>query len=77
METKLTLPTLRAHNETSLEEIGTPPRQGLKLPSQDDIERAAKADFDNQKKYDNAYDRKKGFYAGVLWLFEVLKQQQA
>lgn len=43
------------------------------VPSDEDIKQAALADYQSQKKYDNAYDRQKGFISGVRWLLAVLK----
>lgn len=34
----------------------------------DKIKEAAKADYDKQTKYDNSYDRQKGFVEGVKWM---------
>lgn len=36
------------------------------------IKQAAKEDYQNQTKYDNAYDRQKGFIAGVKWLMKLI-----
>lgn len=43
-------------------------------PSKDSIEQASQADYSKQTKWDNAYDRKKGFQAGVKWVLDSLKQ---
>lgn len=43
-------------------------------PSKDSIEKVSQADYANQTKWDNAYDRKKGFQAGVKWVLDSLKQ---
>jgi hypothetical protein len=34
---------------------------------------AAKEDYDKQTKYDNAYDRQKGFIEGAKWVISRLK----
>lgn len=38
-----------------------------------EIKQAAKEDYDKQTKYDNAYDRQKGFIEGVKWAMKRLK----
>ena len=38
-----------------------------------EIKQAAKEDYDRQTKYDNAYDRQKGFIEGVKWTTKWLK----
>lgn len=38
-----------------------------------EIKRAAKKDYDKQTKYNNAYDRQKGFTEGVKWTIKWLK----
>ena len=43
------------------------------IPSDEEIKDAASIDYQQQKKYDNAYDRQKGFQSGVKWLLSVLK----
>jgi len=43
------------------------------VPSEEEINQAASIDYKNQKTYDNAYDRQKGFISGVRWLLSVLK----
>jgi len=43
------------------------------IPSDEEIKQASLADYQQQKKYDNAYDRQKGFYSGVKWVLSVLK----
>jgi hypothetical protein len=43
------------------------------IPSEEEINNAAVIDYQQQKKYDNAYDRQKGFQSGVKWLLSVLK----
>jgi hypothetical protein len=43
------------------------------IPSEEDVKNAALVDYKNQTKYDNAYDRQKGFISGVRWLLSVLK----
>ncbi len=43
------------------------------IPSDEEIKEASLLDYQNQKKYDNAYDRQKGFQSGVKWLLSVLK----
>jgi hypothetical protein len=43
------------------------------IPSDEEIKEAASKDYKQQTKYDNAYDRQKGFHAGVKWLLSVLK----
>jgi len=41
--------------------------------SDEEIEQAANDDYRKQTKYDDGYDRKKGFKAGVKWMLSVLK----
>ena len=43
------------------------------VPSDEEIKQASFNDYQQQKKYDNAYDRQKGFQSGVKWLLSVLK----
>lgn len=43
------------------------------IPSDEEIKQASLNDYQQQKKYDNAYDRQKGFQSGVKWLLSVLK----
>lgn len=38
-----------------------------------EIKKAAKEDYDKQTKYDNAYDRQKGFVEGAKWVISRLK----
>jgi hypothetical protein len=38
-----------------------------------EIKQAAKEDYGRQRKYDNAYDRQKGFIEGVKWAIKRLK----
>lgn len=46
------------------------------IPNEEDINQAALNDYKNQKGYDNAYDRKKGFKSGVKWLSSILNSIQ-
>jgi hypothetical protein len=41
--------------------------------SDEEIEKAASDDYKKQTKYDDGYDRKKGFKAGVKWVMSILK----
>jgi hypothetical protein len=45
---------------------------GIFIP-EEEIKQAAKSDYDRQTKYDNAYDRQKGFIEGVKWAQNRLK----
>ena len=38
-------------------------------------EEAAKADFDKQKSFESAYDRRKGFMAGVQWAAQQMQKK--
>lgn len=38
-------------------------------------EDAAKADFDKQRSFDSAYDRRKGFMAGVQWAAQQMQKK--
>jgi hypothetical protein len=40
---------------------------------EEEIKQAAKEDYDRQRKYNNAYDRQKGFTEGVKWVMKRLK----
>jgi hypothetical protein len=40
-----------------------------------EIREAAKKDFADQKKYDEAYDRKKGFIAGAKWAIQEILEE--
>lgn len=44
--------------------------------SEDAIKKAAKDDFKEQTKYDNAYDRQKGFIQGAKWAIKQIKINQ-
>ena len=41
--------------------------------SESEMKQAAKEDYDKQTKYDNAYDRQKGFIEGAKWVINRLK----
>jgi hypothetical protein len=41
--------------------------------SEEEIEQATTDDYNKQTKYDDGYNRKKGFKAGVKWITSVLK----
>ena len=40
--------------------------------SPDEIKKASKDDYDKQTKYDDGFDRRKGFEAGVEWVLKKL-----
>ena len=44
-------------------------------PTQAEIEEASLADYRKQKKYDDGFDRRKGFMAGVKWYQENYGKQ--
>ena len=44
--------------------------------TEEQIEQAASDDCTLQKKYNNAYDRKQGFKAGVKWMLSVIKEKE-
>jgi len=41
--------------------------------SENDIKKAALEDYQKQTKYDNAYNRQKGFIEGAKWAMRLLK----
>ena len=44
----------------------------VSTPSIDEIKQASLKDYKDQKTYDNGFDRKKGFIAGVNWILSAL-----
>lgn len=44
--------------------------------SEKEISEAAEKDYQLQTKYDNAYDRQKGFKAGVKWALSILNNRK-
>jgi hypothetical protein len=47
-----------------------------KIPSLEEIKQAAFQDYDNQTKYDNAYDRQKGFVEGAKWVIKWMEKNK-
>lgn len=50
-------------------------KKSTAIISKEEIAIAAENDFKSQTKFDNAYDRKKGFIAGVKFALKTIKKK--